>query len=114
MNCASYGWHANWRFTADFPSSPQRNSSRVQNVSTLFREFDAGLPCVEQPDRVFGRSRTQVHVALRRPVRRLELTDIAGLRMVASGRHCIFFEADQSRLLVEPEVARHHQSQKSG
>ena len=39
---------------------------RVQNVSRMFREFEAGLSSVEQPDRVFRCRRTQVHVTLRR------------------------------------------------
>lgn len=60
--------------------------------------------------RTWGQDRTaQYMVALGDAMKSLvAATDISrsrddirpGLRMVASGRHCIFFEADQSRVLV--------------
>ena len=42
----------------------------VRDVSRFFREFEAGLTSVKQPNRVFRCRRTQVHVALcRRQIR---------------------------------------------
>jgi toxin ParE1/3/4 len=60
--------------------------------------------------RTWGQDRTAQYIAaLRDTMKRLvagtavsrSRDDVRpGLRMVASGRHCIFFEADESRVLV--------------